>query len=96
MDANEQWLRTVSLPASELLQIFRYKDMTQIKNIMEGPKREDVEDEVADVLFGVLRFAQMNNVDLSKSLLNKIKKNNEKYPVEKVRGCNKKYNEYEE
>ncbi|MNT97703.1 MazG nucleotide pyrophosphohydrolase domain protein [compost metagenome] len=80
--------------ASELLEIFRYKDEKQIKEIMDGEKRISVEEEVADVLFGVLRFAQMNNIDLSTALLNKIEKNNIKYPIELVKGKNKKYNEY--
>ena len=85
----------ISTEASELLQIFRYKDIKQVEQLMLSTKREDVEDEVADVLFGVLRFAQMNDIDLSESLKNKIEKNNKKYPLEKVKGCNKKYNEYE-
>ena len=39
-------------------------------------------------------FAQMNNIDLSSAVSNKIEKNDKKYPAEKVKGCNKKYNEY--
>lgn len=81
--------------ASELLEIFRYKDEEQMKEIMNGKKRIAVEEEVADILFGLLRFAQMNNIDLSTALLDKVEKNNKKYPVELVKGKNKKYNEYE-
>jgi len=36
----------------------------------------------------------MNDIDLSEALVRKIKKNNEKYPVEKVAGKNLKYKEY--
>lgn len=56
-------------------------------------KREEIEDEVADILFFILRFAQMNNSDLSEVLNNKIEKNNTKYSVEKFRRSNKKYTE---
>ena len=56
-------------------------------------KREEIEDEVADILFFILRFAQMNNIDLSEVLNNKIEKNNTKYSVEKFRRSNKKYTE---
>ena len=80
--------------ASELLEIFRYKDAHDISNIMNGEKRISIEEEVADVLFGLLRFAQMNNIDLTNALQDKIEKNNKKYPVDLVRGKNKKYNEY--
>lgn len=62
--------------------------------MMESEKREEIEEELADVLYFVLRFAQMNNIDLSSAVLNKIEKNDKKYPTDKVKGCNKKYNEY--
>lgn len=80
--------------AAELLEIFRYKDEKQMQEIMNGKKRIAVEEEVADILFGLLRFAQMNNIDLSTALFDKVEKNNKKYPVELVKGKNKKYNEY--
>ena len=35
----------------------------------------------------------MNDIDLSTAVKNKIEKNDKKYPVEKARGSNKKYNE---
>ena len=84
----------ISTESAELLEIFRYKNEKQLEEIMNGNKRMDVEDEVADILFGVLRFAQMNNIDLSTALTNKIEKNEKKYPADLVRGKNKKYNEY--
>ena len=84
----------LSTESAELLEIFRYKNDEQIREIMNSPKREDVEDEVADVLFGVLRIAQMNDIDLSTALVRKVEKSSKKYPVELVKGKNKKYNEY--
>lgn len=84
----------ISTEANELLQIFRFKSEEDMKKIMNSERKKEVEEELADVFYFVLRFAQMNKIDLSSAVLNKIKKNNEKYPVEKVKGCNKKYNEY--
>lgn len=84
----------ISTEANELLDIFRFasdKDMQDILN--DSEKREHIGEELADTLFFILRFAQMNEIDLSSSLDNKIKKNNEKYPVDKIRGLNKKYTE---
>lgn len=80
--------------ASELLEIFRYKNEEEVKEIMNGKKRIEVEEEVADVMFGLLRFAQMNDIDISSALNDKLVKNEKKYPAELVRGKNKKYNEY--
>lgn len=86
----------ISTEANELLQIFRFKSEEDMKKVMSSDKRIEVEEELADVLYFVLRFAQMNNIDLSSAVSNKIEKNDKKYPAEKVKGCNKKYNEYED
>lgn len=83
----------LSTESNELLDIFRFKTEEQMKTIMNSSKREHVEEELADVFFFVLRFAQMNNIDLSEILNMKMAKNNKKYPIEKARGSNKKYNE---
>lgn len=84
----------ISTEANELLDIFRFKSTDDINEIMSNiEKREHVEEELADVFFFVLRFAQMNHIDLKDSLDMKIKKNAEKYPSEIVKGKNVKYNE---
>ena len=86
----------ISTEANELLQIFRFKSEEDMKKVMSSDKRIEVEEELADVLYFVLRFAQMNNIDLSSAVSNKIEKNDKKYPAEKTKGCNKKYNEYKD
>lgn len=84
----------ISTEANELLDIFRFKNEADMKLIFsDTDKREHVEEEIADVLFFVLRFAQKNHIDLSEALLNKIQKNAMKYSVESSRGNNRKYNE---
>ena len=84
----------ISTEANELLDLFRFKRDNDIKEIMSNPsKRQTVGEELADVLYFLLRFAQMNGFDLSEELGKKLEKNNIKYPVEKARGSNKKYNE---
>lgn len=80
--------------SAELLDIFRFKSEEQMTKILSGSKRENVEDEIADILFFLLRFSQLYSVDLKKVLSNKMEKNNVKYPVDKVKGLNKKYDEY--
>lgn len=83
----------ISTEAAELLDLFRFKNNEEIQETIVN-KREHIEDELADVLFFVLRFAQTNDIDLKKALDNKMAKNAVKYPVDKVKGNNKKYNEY--
>lgn len=80
--------------ASELLDNFRFRSEEEISEMFrDDVKREDISDELSDTLFFILRFAQMYNIDLSESLKRKMKKNNNKYPVEKSKGSNKKYTE---
>ena len=83
----------LSTESNELLDIFRFKSEEQMKQIMNSNSKEKVEEELADIFFFILRFAQMNNIDLSEILCMKMAKNNEKYPVEKAKGSNSKYNE---
>lgn len=84
----------LSIEASELLEHFRWKNKEEVKKIWEdSQKKEDIEDEMADILYFLLRIAQMNNIDLSEALDRKMKKNENKYPVEKFKGSSKKYNE---
>lgn len=87
----------ISTEAGELLDLFRFKNDSEIiaklNDSVNSVYREKVENEIADVLFFILRFAQLNDIDLSKALINKISKNAEKYPLEKYKGSNKKYNE---
>lgn len=86
----------ISTEANELLDIFRFKNEKDIYEIFSNPvKKNKVIDEIADVLFFVLRFAQMNDIDLKQALEMKLSKNDEKYPVEMAKGSNCKYNEFE-
>jgi NTP pyrophosphatase (non-canonical NTP hydrolase) len=80
--------------ASELLQHFRFKTAEESATLFQSPSgREALEDEMADVLFFLLRMADLNAVNLSHALKNKMVKNAEKYPVERFRGIAKKYSE---
>lgn len=80
--------------ASELLDIFRFKSPEDVDHIMSDPAHsEHVREEVSDTLFLLLRFAQMNGIDLYSELVRKIGINAGKYPVETSRGSNLKYDE---
>ena len=85
----------IATEAGELLDLFRFKSLSDISGIFGNPEKlTKVEEEIADVFFFVLRFAQMNEIDLGNALESKLMKNNEKYPAEQVKGKNLKYNEY--
>lgn len=84
----------ISTEANELLDLFRFKAEADIERMMiDTKKRKQIEEELADTFFFVLRFAQMNQMDLAEILTDKLKKNADKYPIEKARGNNLKYTE---
>lgn len=76
----------LSIEASELLEVFLWKGN-------EDFKQEKLEEELADVMMYALLLAHKHNLDIIQIIENKIKRNNEKYPVEKAKGTAKKYNE---
>lgn len=81
--------------ASELLELFRFKSKTEVMDLLtDNDKMGKVKDELADIFFFILRFCQMYEIDLTESLLCKIEKNKEKYPIELSKGSNKKYTEF--
>lgn len=85
----------ISTEANELLQIFRFKSKHEIEVMTGSDRWGDICDEIADVFYFVLLFALNAGIDLSEALERKLKKNGEKYPIEKAKDNNKKYDEYE-
>ena len=76
----------LSLEASELLEIFLWKNA-------EDADVEKIKEELADVVNYAILLADKYNLDIKQIVLDKMKRNAEKYPVEKARGTAKKYNE---
>lgn len=84
----------ISTEANELMQLFRFKSIEDMQEILSTEKRVDVEEELADVFFFILRFAETCKIDLTTILFDKMDKNAKKYPLDKAKGSNKKYNEF--
>lgn len=86
----------LSTESNELLDIFRFKREKDMAEIMSDPgMRNKVSQELADIFFFLLRFAQHHHFDLFEALDQKMKINEAKYPIEKSRGNNKKNYEQE-
>lgn len=84
----------VCTESAELLQIFRFKTNEQCLSMLDHAEtRRLIGEELADILYFVLRFSQMYGYDLSDELERKIRKNALRYPVEKSYGSNAKYDE---
>ena len=85
----------ITTESSELLELFRFKNDDEIEILLSSKEgREKIGQELADVLYFLIRFAEINDFDLSAELVRKMELNNKKYPVEKAKGSNKKYSEF--
>lgn len=68
--------------SSELLQLFRFMSDERITEMFEdAEQRQAIEDEIADTLLFLLRFADLNEIDLPAALSSKLKRNGERYPI---------------
>ncbi len=85
---------SISIEANELLELFQWKTPEEVDALLrDARKREDVQDELADIVVYCLSAADQMGIDLSDAIAAKLKKNEEKYPVDKSFGNNKKYTE---
>ncbi len=79
--------------AAELVEHFQWLSEQQSYELIPE-KHQKVSMELADILLYIIRISDKLNVDLIESAEKKIAINEQRYPVDKVRGSNKKYNEY--
>ena len=83
---------SLSLEAAELLEVFQWSaDDLECKE-----KMDKIREELADVVSYCILMADVCGLDLDEIVQTKIKKNNEKYPVEKAYGNKAKYTELKE
>tara|TARA_B100002003_G_scaffold163604_1_gene151846 strand:- start:86 stop:478 length:393 start_codon:yes stop_codon:yes gene_type:complete len=82
---------SLSLEASEVLEHFQWKNPEEIKKYVETNK-DEVSEELADVLYWVLLISHDLNIDIVKEFEKKMEKNEGKYPTEKAKGKHTKYN----
>lgn len=84
----------LSVESSELLEIFQWMTETQTDDVKNNPAvLGKVEDEVADIFVYLMRILSKTDIDLETAVIKKLKKNAEKYPIEKSKGNSKKYND---
>lgn len=79
------------LEAGEVMEHFQWKNTEEMKNYIVTNK-EYVGEELADVLYWVLLMSHDLKIDILEALEKKVRKNEEKYPVEKAKGKHTKYN----
>lgn len=75
--------KSICIESGELLELFQWDN---------DYDKEDVCDELADIMNYCILMADLLDVDIEDIILNKLHKNNLKYPVDKAYGKSVKYN----
>ena len=78
----ENLAKSISIESAELLEHFQWNNEYN---------KEEVVDELADVLNYCFLMADALNVDVKEIILNKMEKTAKKYPIEKAKGISTKY-----
>ena len=81
---------SISLEAAELLEVFQWSG----ENTGIEGKEDKIREELADVINYCVLMADACGLDIDEIVQEKIKVNNQKYPVEKAKGKSDKYTEY--
>ena len=78
---------SIAIEAAEIMEHFQWLTTEEATARMaDAEQRAEVADEVADVLIYCLSFANSSGIDLSQAILNKLARNQWRFPVERVRG----------
>ena len=76
----------LSIEAAELNEAFLWKDASKV-NV------DKVKEELADIFNYAILIADKYDLDIKQIVMDKLRRNAEKYPVDKAYGSAKKYNE---
>ncbi len=82
----------IAAEAGELLQHFVWQSTEQsVQRAID--RKQEIASEMADVAILLMELADVLNVPLGEAVADKLARNEERYPADKARGSNKKYNE---
>ena len=76
----------ISIESAELFELFLWKNANEANT-------EKIKEELADIFSFAFLLADKYGFDVKQIIFEKIKTNNEKYPIDKAKGSAKKYNE---
>lgn len=82
----------LGIEVAELQEFFLWKNNQELVETINS-KSESIGDELADIFIFLTYLSNDLGIDLNEAINRKIDKNNTKYPLEKSKGNNKKYNE---
>jgi len=78
----------------ELSEIFQWKGEVKDTSSFSEQEKVNLGEELSDVMLYLIRLSDKCDIDLSRAILDKLKKNAEKYPIDLAKSTSKKYNEF--
>jgi NTP pyrophosphatase (non-canonical NTP hydrolase) len=73
---------SITIEAAELLEHFQWTTDEQIRQVLiDSTRKEEVSDELADVMIYCLGFSDVLGIDVSEAIQRKLRKSGEKYPI---------------
>jgi len=86
---------SLAIEAAELMEQFQWLTIEESHEVIrDRKKREAIEEEIADVAIHIINLCNVLDLDLSKAIVGKLKKNAKKYPVKLAKGKAHKYTYY--
>lgn len=83
---------SMALEVAEVVELMQWKNGEALNQHLRA-RREDLADELSDVLYWVLTIANDFDIDLGQAFRSKLIKSAAKYPIAKSRGRANKYTE---
>lgn len=84
-------VKSISIEAAELLEHFQWRNPSVEDLKKDKLKIKDIQKELADVLIYCLDLSVMLGFDTKKIILEKLKYNEKKFPINKVKGNSTNY-----
>ena len=78
---------SIAIETAELMEHFQWTTEAETDQLLaDAETREEIASEMADVLAFLLSFSNATGIDLASSFQQKMRRNETKYPADKVRG----------
>ena len=77
---------SISIESAELLEVFQWTTEDEGSHAGNDQVRLRLESELADILVYCVSLANAAGIDISKAFFDKMRRNEQRYPVEKFRG----------
>ncbi|MCI5064390.1 nucleotide pyrophosphohydrolase [bacterium] len=87
----KEMLLSLGLEVSEFSELFQWKTDEEIRDLSTTDLQEQLGDELSDILYWILLFAEDLNINLDSAFHQKMAKNRKKYPIETAKNSRKKY-----